>query len=536
MSFERPTLENAQDEAAEMRKKLELNQALNYDEAETQVAIERKLASGEAKDVAEAEELLKMDRASERVWVLEQKKPDVADVRSEAEQIKRYLQVRIEYILLEHAKKIGEGHNGVVFKLNLQDVPANVLKELRENGIDLGSERAIKILKVYEPGAGEHEFQMQQQAFEIAEKHKDDPKFAKVPKPYFCMGMNVADETRDHLTRSSEVKLRNDIEMIAMDLIPGEDFSRIISQALIRQFPDDPPEDYRPKPNELPEYTLLPKAQLDLQKTNVLLKEVGILLGFYKGATSKTKRNHPTEQAANVEAAFNANYDRLFRYLQNNSDFRVHPIVIEQIENLVREFHRNGLVWRDGHLRNFMVVGDISAPEDTPADQLPKVYLIDYGNSKVTPNKIDDDDYIADVGSAIVGWDPEAEQKKRYPKDESVADHLKKFARPRNAAVSKLEEMRDSLLGRAVASHDWKGYRKSMETMIQQGEFDPAKAFELTPNVPKKLSALFAFTYDLAAKDPKTAEALKGFLNKAIESLPKDNEDRKNIEEALKTL
>ena len=117
--------------------------------------------------------------------------------------------------MLENGVEIGSGKDAIVFRVDLASLPKPERHLLVENGvIDPREETdamALKILKIYDPGLGDYEFQMQKKAREILAAETGA---VKVPDTTMARHQKVGDEVKNSLNArggSIETHLRPSI-------------------------------------------------------------------------------------------------------------------------------------------------------------------------------------------------------------------------------------------------------------------------------------------------------------------------------------
>lgn len=163
--------------------------------------------------------------------------PEDKDEKRLRENIESSLMGDLEAIM-EEAQKINEGDDGVICHMNssrLKEYHPQLYAHLFGEA-ELPDDNALKILKIYRPGAAAHEYKAQKMAHEVLEKH---PGAAKVPKPYYF---------RDHTIGSSALKEKimgdfgvetapERVEFIIMDLIQGQDLAEYLIKAVAHRHP-----------------------------------------------------------------------------------------------------------------------------------------------------------------------------------------------------------------------------------------------------------------------------------------------------------
>src|SRR5512141_2557726 len=70
---------------------------------------------------------------------------------------------------LLHSEMVGAGRDALVFRFSVNDIEKEKLAFMEEDGIHMQPDRedaALKVLKVYRPGAGVKEYQIHAKAYE----------------------------------------------------------------------------------------------------------------------------------------------------------------------------------------------------------------------------------------------------------------------------------------------------------------------------------------------------------------------------------
>ena len=128
--------------------------------------------------------------------------------------------------LLLKSKKINEGKNGIINLIETGDLPPDVDSENKQ--------LALKILKIYTNGKGKREFEMQKAAFDIINNEQELP-VAKIPKPIMYKELRIqSEELRQKLTTEGIEKSNDKIELLLMDLMPGEDLSDYLFRETVK--------------------------------------------------------------------------------------------------------------------------------------------------------------------------------------------------------------------------------------------------------------------------------------------------------------
>lgn len=282
------------------------------------------------------------------------------------EVFERALDQIAENLLLRSAK-VNEGMNGIILKLDLQDIDPEFAALAREKGIDLTETRAVKILKVYLEGRGKQEFEMQQRAYELLSQNPDEE--ALVPKPLFYRSFAPSEAAKERLRQMSGKAMSN-AEVILMDFVDGIDVATILArEALVRRRPDIA-HDAMDMPPDVATWT-----------PQQILEEVGPYLGFVApGGKGKTEGEREFERMK-VEIE---NSKKLYDYLSQNG-FQMDPTIVTRLRRTLDKLHGAGYVHRDAHERNFMVAGDYRAHEG--GERRNTVYIIDFGTMAKVPGR-----------------------------------------------------------------------------------------------------------------------------------------------------
>ncbi|KPJ85348.1 hypothetical protein AMJ57_03410 [Parcubacteria bacterium SG8_24] len=278
----------------------------------------------------------------------------------EREEIERLREALIEEMILEHAEKVNEGNNGVIYQIGSEEMPVEFVERARELGIELGEGGALKILKVYYPGKGAREFEMQQRAYEIAAAKKDDPEYAQVPKPIHFQDIEADEETLAAIRRvSRDFRSTKRIEVLIMDFVPGKDLATAFYAEVVR---------HHPKTRHLAE-------QVDTMSVDDLHLEASLALGFERpGGKARDEGARQYEETK----VLSGNHEKLISFLENRTDVQIDPTIVRQFKNTIDLFHRQGFTIRDGHRRNFMISGGLVGGPDKGPQGHPQGFIIDF--------------------------------------------------------------------------------------------------------------------------------------------------------------
>jgi len=293
------------------------------------------------------------------------------DAGQDAEDVESFFDGRLEYALLRHAKKINEGNNGVILRLNLNELPEDLKNDLAKMGIE--GESVAKIIKVYNPGKGKKEFEHQTRAYEIASSKAGDPKYAQVPRPYLLRDLPIDEETQNKIAnQSSGFRADKRIEVMVMDYIPGEDLSTQLFKEVIRRHPK----------------TVHLRDSVDDLNFAELNEEVVRALDFENPGGKARDEGERIHEQLKVRAK---NSSKIFDFLLKDGA-EIYPQVAEQIGNTIDLMHCDGFTIRDGHHRNFMIAGDMFVRPGAETQPPPRAYIIDFENAVEFPPGLSEDE------------------------------------------------------------------------------------------------------------------------------------------------
>lgn len=256
--------------------------------------------------------------------------------------------------LINNSRLINSGNNGIIFRFEVNDV-----EELREAAPADESEKfkVVKLLKVYQSGKGEHEYQMQKTAFDIVDKATNRDELALVPEPLLFRNLSLKAETVDYLNRRG-AKLNDKADILVMDYVDGKDLATDMYEWIIAHA----------NPYKI---TAVSGSNDDLKAA------VSQILGFDRpGGKGVTEQEREAERRK-VESL---NGDKVYTALRR-SNFKVKKTIIDQITKTMQLFHRNGIHHNDPHERNFMTMGD-------------QVYIVDFAEAGEPNEQRVNDDYI----------------------------------------------------------------------------------------------------------------------------------------------
>ncbi len=248
--------------------------------------------------------------------------------------------------ILRESEEVGHGQDGVIFKVDLRLLSRAHYELLVANGILVKKEEeevAVKILKVYNPGTGDHEFRMQKQAREIL-RNKEN--VAQIPDATVTRDQHIDKDMQD-LMKSYGAHLNDRAEMVVMDYIDGKDLGVLMYEFVLRKIGYDD--------------THISSLSQH-QKEQIVGQELGFEIPNLKSANS-----HEELRSARA-ITHNRNEEKLFKYLKKNG-MKFDPAIFDKIDNAIKILNQNGIYHNDLHKGNVMV------------DTAGEVYIIDFGRS-----------------------------------------------------------------------------------------------------------------------------------------------------------
>ncbi|MCX6778639.1 MAG: phosphotransferase [Candidatus Magasanikbacteria bacterium] len=399
--------------------------------------------------------------------------------------IEKIIDTQIE-VILRRAEKINEGNNGIICLINIKDIPEleALRKTLGKREINLDQKQAIKILKIYKPGTGQKEFELQKKAHEILTA-ANVANTARIPSPIMFRDVAIETATQDRLNTMGSKSNSNRAEVIIMDYIPGDDLATFLFREAVKMLPN-----YADNPESVDQY--------DFQSLYRILSEE---LKFVVPDRSKANMEQAEQQS------FEHNMNLVYKFLQQTG-YTKKPEKIEllqkietQIRNAVNLLNQNGLVLRDGHQRNFLI---------SQQDGETQVYVIDFGDARAFTGQMTESVYEEELAFGVT---------KKYPHDLKVPNelavlserHEKKLFNPED--ISKLKE-------KYQRSPDFQKILKKLQ--IKEIDLETASKLILGKvnsfqNTAEGLVALIFVTLELNLTSKEEAtEVLRTHLEKSI--------------------
>lgn len=395
------------------------------------------------------------------------------------------IEAAINEILEYRAKKINEGRNGIIFRL--EGIAEEVSKKLASAGYMVSNEQIAKILKISKKGAGEHEYRMQQKALDIVDSLDDKNGYAQVPMLHGYCELPVTVEVKEKLETFGFDSSNKRADIIFMDYIEGEDIATGLYREVIKR---------HPRTVHLKDVA----NQLDFED---LQKEVSHALGFtIPGGKARDENERMIEQYRIMQM----NMERLVAFLKR-SGFQLNPAIPKQIAKTIELFHKKGLCLRDAHHRNFLVTGNLEAGKN--GEELPcQVYAIDFGSAVEFDGRYSEDAYIDEVSGA------------RFPNDETIVAQLKQFMSASSETSGSVWGKDEGLHKRIVGSlafkqfftHASQGYLESGTTLQE--------LYHRCPSQPSRLLYLLTFVDSFVSTHPDQRDRVIADVEHLASGLP----------------
>jgi len=246
---------------------------------------------------------------------------------------------------------IASGRDGIVLKIDISDFDEQTIKMMADSGIDISPRNgyALKMLKIYRPGYGEREYNIQKSAYEIL---KDLDAVAKVPKPIVMRVQRLNEADKQYLKNHAPF-IEDDAELILMDYIEGVDLADYIYDFILSKNG----------------YEEAIRSNMSFEQKHSAVND---LLGFEKPGNA-------TPGNFGDIMAMRDNVRKLMNYLKK-SGFHIDREVLEKIKNAIRILESNRIFHNDLHERNVMI------------DKDGQPYIIDFGRSVENKNDQESDD------------------------------------------------------------------------------------------------------------------------------------------------
>ncbi len=419
-------------------------------------------------------------------------KPTESPDYAKRKEVREFLDTLVEHILSSRSEYLNEGNNGLVVKFQLFDLDPEYKEafaaEMPSDGVKETRSFATKILKVYQPGKGEQEYEIQKRAYEIAQQAAQaGGEWAQVPKPWFYRNLSLTPETAQRIRGMGKgMKINQDAEVMIMDYVPGDDLATILFKEVVKHHPKL--------------VHLVP--DVDNMRFDALQEAVAFGLEF-KAPGGKSRDEG--ERIFEERRVFAENAQKIYDFLKKRGVV-LHPNIAEQMQNTIKALHQNGVFVLDAHERNFLITGDHLRGGKTA----PQVFMIDYGEAKMfESNNIPvskEAIYVDSLGRQCTPEDATVSSVRKLVTTTSE-DEAKKYG----ASTSEfLETRRDRLNSKLI-----KDYLKKYRKKIISGKFEYYD-FSMCPDQLGRADNFMVILLSMMEKGSITEEQVKNLLDKVI--------------------
>ncbi|MBP7133722.1 hypothetical protein KBA73_00745 [Patescibacteria group bacterium] len=323
-----------------------------------------------AMDVRQEEERVQQNKETTFLArFLEELKRDIAKKGELPIEVSERKELVLDFALLQSlraGRRMNEGSNGVIYKIDVGDLPVSERGIVMESGLfPVEDTSAIKILKVYSTEAGHIETVNQRKAaLFLKEARAQGKNVARVPEAH--LDHVIAFETPE-LQEAFRRVLKIDsigakVNCIAMEYIEGEDLATHIWRAYARAFvrkvvKSDPGQSTGITEEEL-EYLEKPSTFNEIRNyVTTLERRANILPELRSLLLEEVRPGHTQAALVKERMAHDRNAKRMSGLLLQDG-FTIDPDLFDKISNSMDVFRENGLVYLDGHERNIMLRSD----------------------------------------------------------------------------------------------------------------------------------------------------------------------------------
>lgn len=393
---------------------------------------------------------------------------------------------QLELALRKFADKTNEGNNAIICKIDIAHIPELAdLQQLIEASESTSESQAIKVLKVYQPGAGKREYEMQQKAYNLVQDAADKTGLALVPRPILFYDLKISPDTLQRLNAMGITDVDSHVEILLMDYIEGDDIATMLLREAIKRNPQ--------------------MTEIHDTANTMSFKELYEEISRFLFPTSKSLPKWNTEQAqADIE-----NAQTLYKFLKSKG-YVLPPAILDQIEKTMTLFHKNSLCFRDGHYRNFMIqdikINGVSEPQ---------VFVIDYGLATTFEGEYSDEIY----------FDP-ARHDIKYPDDFNIIRTLRKLSESpedeKQQESQKHTEELSRITKKLKGTLEWQNIWQKLEEMKSTDTIDlenllaPIWNKQSLPTSPAKFIA--AILIEMINQEQISQEQGKDYLQSKITS------------------
>jgi len=264
------------------------------------------------------------------------------------------LESHLETLLEKHTIYIGEGKEGMVVRLDLNDDPE--MQELAH--IEAGEpdkNKALKILKLYRPGQAKREYDRHLAGYQAIQNltPEEQKLYAHIPEPIMHGDINLSASSQKHLENLHFTSKLDRAEVILMDYVQGND----LATTFYRWVHSNPPKGY----------DSIAKT-VNVNNFEDLRDFTSVALQFSRPGG---KGGNDLDRQIEAHRVFRDNANRLYKYL-DHTGFTLDEEIVKKIERTEKLIKEKGGGHPDQHERNYMISGN-------GQDQV--ITIIDFGDT-----------------------------------------------------------------------------------------------------------------------------------------------------------
>lgn len=295
--------------------------------------------------------------------------------------------------LLREGQELGSGNDGIVFLVKGLDVSETVASH---EGV------AAKILKVYDPGKGRKEAQMQHHAQQVL--LRSAMSVAKIPDILQVGEQHLNNDTQNLLKQRGAFLEGQMADVLIMEYIDGQTVAEQMYNFVLKNESES-------------EY------ENGSFSTSQKLSKVAQLLAFEVPQVASL----PEERESLRAQTQTRNDQKLLTYLKRHN-FRFPSDMFDKLQNTIHWLHENGIFHNDLHIRNVMI------------DARGEIYLIDFGRSTFGPAEhvLSDHGFLkfwGELGVDSTVW----KAKERAKIREGVLKGVERLKKSKSDKIARLE-------------------------------------------------------------------------------------------------
>lgn len=356
-------------------------------------------------------------------------KPPNGDAPPEAPPSREAVEhLMLEVLLIQHAERINEGNNGIIFSLRIGELNKEAKDMLIRLGVlspaeDVG--RVVKLLKIGAPGRLKKEYDLSAKACAtIKRKVAENPDdFADIPQPRYYDTLKTTPFFQGAFLTQHDIQLSGgEIEIMVMDKVEGTDVDTILLREFLSRNPNSP---------------LLkhPKGMDALSFEE--------LEGFAMSSLSfKRLTGKKRSQWSDADWVEYMRFRKEMEEYLHKTDFRIDMSLLESVERSIHALYDEaGVAWGDGNLRNIMLEGQYD-PSSVKSGKS-RAWVIDFGGAEFG-HEASDPAKMRQQVLATVGRLKKLFGQTRH-KPISQEEVSKSIAAERKAKYSKIDRLADRL-------------------------------------------------------------------------------------------